>query len=87
VFYALLLEVSREQQKCHFLNSRNAMKERNKLVAVRQSGASKIKRGKSTKRFMMIRIMSATSRIVALMRIYFAALDDADLSDKSPTLL
>jgi hypothetical protein len=62
------------------------VKERNKLVAVRQSGASRVKRGRSTKRFTMIRIMSATSSIVALMRIYFATLDGTDCSDKSSTL-
>jgi len=63
------------------------MKERNKLVAVRQSGASKARCGRSTKMSVMIRIMSATSRIVALMRMYLAVLDDVDCSDKLRTLL
>lgn len=31
-----------------------------------------------------MRIMSTTSKTIALMRMYFAALDDADCSDKSP---
>ncbi len=56
------------------------------LVAVRQSGASIVRRGRSTKRLTMMRIMSATSEIVALMRIYSTALDDGDCSDKLPTL-
>ena len=63
------------------------MKERNKLVAVRQSGASKVKRGRSTLRFTMMRTMSATSSTAALMRTYFAALDDVDCSGKLRTLL
>jgi hypothetical protein len=52
------------------------MNNRTALVAVTQSGASIARRGRSTKRYTMMRIMSATSRIVALMRIYSTALDD-----------
>jgi hypothetical protein len=63
------------------------MNNRTPLVAVRQSGASTVRRGRSTKRYTMMRIMSATSRIVALMRIYSTALDDEGCSDKLPTLL
>jgi hypothetical protein len=62
------------------------MNKRNTLMAVRQSGASKAeRRGRSTKRFTVMRIVSATSKIIALMSMYFAALDDADCSGKSPT--
>jgi hypothetical protein len=62
------------------------MNNRTPLVAVTQNAASIVRRGRSTKRLTMMRIMSATSRIVALMRIYSTALDDGGCSDKLPTL-
>jgi hypothetical protein len=63
------------------------MNNRTPLVAVTQSGASTVRRGRSTKRYTTMRITPATSEIVALMRIYSTALDDGDCSDKLPTLL
>jgi hypothetical protein len=53
------------------------------LVAVRQSGVSSVKRGR-TKRCAVMRIASTTSNMIALVRMIFAALDELVSSDNSP---
>jgi hypothetical protein len=45
---------------------------------VRQSGISRAEDGRSARAITMMKIMSSTSRIIAVKRMYFVALDDAD---------
>jgi hypothetical protein len=62
------------------------MNSRSKLAAVRQIGASRVNRGRLTKKLATMNMMSAISRIIALMMRYFAALEDVDCIAESPTL-
>jgi hypothetical protein len=67
----------------HLFSFRAAIDNGKTLVAVRQSGASRVQRG-STKRSTNMRTTSITSNNIVLVRIVFAALDELVSSDNSP---